>query len=47
MSCSKMTNLEKIPHLAFDYKDGGWESRLRRVFSREAGPNLGRKPEET
>jgi hypothetical protein len=35
-------NKEKIPRYAFDYKNGGWESRLKGIFSRELGLNLGR-----
>ena len=33
---------EKIPRYAFDYKNGGWEDRLKGIFSRTLGPNLGR-----
>jgi hypothetical protein len=33
---------EKIPRYAFDYKNGGWEDRLKAVFSRTLGANLGR-----
>ena len=33
---------EKIPRYAFDYKNGGWEDRLKRIFSRTLGPRLGR-----
>jgi hypothetical protein len=33
---------EKIPRYAFDYKNGGWENRLKDIFSRTLGPNLGR-----
>jgi hypothetical protein len=33
---------EKIPRYAFDYKNGGWESRLKGIFSRTLGNNLGR-----
>jgi hypothetical protein len=33
---------EKIPRYAFDYKNGGWEERLKDIFSRTLGPNLGR-----
>jgi len=33
---------EKIPRYAFDYKNGGWENRLRAIFSRTLGSNLGR-----
>ena len=33
---------EKIPRYAFDYKNGGWEDRLKGIFSRTLGENLGR-----
>lgn len=33
---------EKIPRYAFDYKKGGWEDRLKGIFSRALGQNLGR-----
>lgn len=33
---------EKIPRYAFDYKNGGWEDRLKGIFSRTLGNNLGR-----
>jgi hypothetical protein len=33
---------EKISRYAFDYKNGGWEDRLKGIFSRTLGPNLGR-----
>ncbi len=33
---------EMIPRYAFDYGNGGWEARLRGVFERALGPNLGR-----
>jgi hypothetical protein len=33
---------EKIPRYAFDYKNGGWEGRLKDIFSRTLGNNLGR-----
>jgi hypothetical protein len=33
---------EKISRYAFDYKNGGWEERLKRIFSRTLGPDLGR-----
>jgi hypothetical protein len=32
---------EKIPRYAFDYKNGGWEDRLKGIFSRMLGENLG------
>lgn len=35
--------LEKIPRYAFDYNNGGWESRLKKIFSRVLGENLGRQ----
>jgi hypothetical protein len=35
-------DLGEIPHVAFDYKDGGFEKRLLRIFSRVLGPKLGR-----
>lgn len=34
--------LERIPRYAFDYGNGGWENRLKDIFSRTLGPNLGR-----
>ena len=40
-------DLAAIPHFAFDYKEGGFEHRLRKVFERELGPNLGRVVEPT
>lgn len=36
------SDLEKIPRYAFDYKNGGWENRLMRIFQRSLGRNLGR-----
>jgi len=36
------TDLERIPRYAFDYRNGGWESRLIGVFGRQLGPRLGR-----
>jgi hypothetical protein len=36
-------DLLEIPHVAFDYKDGGFEKRLRRIFGRVLGPKLGRE----
>ncbi len=33
---------EKIPRYAFDYKNGGWEDRLKSIFFRTLGQNLGR-----
>jgi hypothetical protein len=34
--------LERIPRYAFDYGNGGWESRLKGIFSRTLGETLGR-----
>lgn len=33
---------EKIPRYAFDYRTGGWEDRLKGIFWRTLGENLGR-----
>ena len=33
---------EKIQRDAFDYKNGGWEDRLKGIFSRTLGESLGR-----
>jgi len=35
-------DLEKIPRYAFDYKNGGWETRLKKIFARNLGLGLGR-----
>ena len=35
-------DLERIPRYAFDYKDGGWQLTLKKIFSRVLGDNLGR-----
>jgi hypothetical protein len=35
-------DLERIPRYAFDYGNGGWEDRLRAVFARHLGSQLGR-----
>jgi len=34
--------LERIPRYAFDYGNGGWETRLKYIFGRTLGPNVGR-----
>jgi hypothetical protein len=34
--------MERIPRYAFDYENGGWETRLVKIFSRTLGPKLGR-----
>ena len=36
------TDLERIAKYAFDYKNGGWEDRLKSIFQRTLGPKLGR-----
>jgi hypothetical protein len=35
-------DLERIPRYAFDYGNGGWESRLRGIFEPTLGASLGR-----
>lgn len=35
-------DLRRIPMYAFDYKNGGWEDRLKNAFSRSLGAKLGR-----
>lgn len=35
-------DLERIPRYAFDYKQGGWEDRLKAIFGRGLGEGLGR-----
>jgi hypothetical protein len=35
-------DLRRIPMYAFDYRNGGWEDRLKRAFGRSLGPKLGR-----
>ena len=37
-------DLERISKYAFDYGQGGWEIRLRKIFGRTLGPALGRIP---
>lgn len=36
-------DLERIARYAFDYKRGGWQGRLMKIFSRSLGPGLGRR----
>lgn len=36
-------DLEEMPRYAFDYKNGGWETRLITIFARTLGPRLGRE----
>ena len=33
---------ERIARYAFDYRGGGWQARLKKIFGRTLGPNLGR-----
>lgn len=35
-------DLRRIPMYAFDYRNGGWEDRLKKAFGRVLGPKLGR-----
>lgn len=35
-------DLRRVPMYAFDYKNGGWEDRLKRAFGRTLGSKLGR-----
>lgn len=35
------TDIERLSRYAFDYGNGGWENRLRAIFERTLGPNLG------
>lgn len=35
-------DLRRIPMYAFDYKNGGWEDRLKKAFARSLGAQLGR-----
>jgi len=35
--------LERIQRYAFDYGNGGWETRLTGIFARSLGPRLGRR----
>ena|ERR1051325_502517 len=32
--------MDRIRKYAFEYRNGGWQARLRRVFGRTLGPNL-------
>jgi hypothetical protein len=36
-------DLERIQRYAFDYRRGGWQGRLTRIFGRTLGPSLGRR----
>jgi len=36
------TDLERISRYAFGYGNGGWESRLRRIFGRSLGTQFNR-----
>ena len=35
-------DLLKIPRYAYHYKQGGWQNRLKSIFGRTLGPDLGR-----
>lgn len=35
---------ERIARYAHDYRSGGWQGRLRKIFGRSLGNNLGRDP---
>ncbi|MGE0393903.1 MAG: aspartyl-tRNA synthetase [Vicinamibacterales bacterium] len=35
-------DIERIQRYAFDYRRGGWQGRLLRIFGRNLGPSLGR-----
>ena len=35
-------DLRRIPQYAYDYRQGGWQDRLERIFARTLGPMLGR-----
>jgi hypothetical protein len=35
--------LDRIQRYAFDYGNGGWETRLRGIFERNLGAQLGRQ----
>jgi hypothetical protein len=36
-------DLERFARYAFDYRRGGWQGRLQRIFGRTLGPGLGRR----
>ena len=38
-----ISDRERIARYAHDYKSGGWQARLRKVFGRTLGADLGRK----
>ena len=35
-------DLDRIQKYAFDYENGGWQNRLKKIFGRVLGANLGR-----
>ena len=37
-----LEDLERIPRYAFDYGSGGWENRMKTIFARHLGADLGR-----
>ena len=38
-----VSDRERIARYAHDYKGGGWQGRLRKIFGRTLGANLGRE----
>jgi hypothetical protein len=38
-----ISDLERIARYAFDYRQGGWQNKLKRIFGRVLGDDLGRK----
>ncbi len=38
-----LQDLERIARYAHDYRGGGWQGRLRKIFGRTLGPHLGRE----
>ena len=39
----ELSDIERINRYAFAYGNGGWEDRLRTIFSASLGPDLGRQ----
>ena len=37
-------DVQRIAHYAFDFKNGGWQTRLVGIFGRTLGANLRREP---
>ncbi|MBI4659920.1 MAG: aspartyl-tRNA synthetase [Verrucomicrobia bacterium] len=38
-----ISDRERIARYAHDYRRGGWQGRLRKIFARTLGQNLGRE----